>query len=240
MRNRLVGLVVAALALAAMPASAQLAAKNATPSGPVPHTADGRPDLSGVWEIPYTPDMSKQLGGQLPYLPWAEQNFKQYDPGNFDYTAHCLPAGWTRQMNTPMPIEIFQAPKRVAILFEAFSIYKVIPTDGREHRKDPEPSWMGDSVGKWEGDTLVIDTIGFNDKTRLDTIGHPHSTSLHVIDRLTRTDLGHLTYEVTIDDPKAYTKPWGNKRIFNLKPNWELMEYSCEENNKEVTEGHIK
>src|SRR5437879_583489 len=112
-KNRPVALIVtavcmlAALTFAAMPAIAQYgegaSAKNATPSGPAPRAPDGKPDLSGVWEIPYTPDMSKQLGGQLPYLPWAAQNFKEYDPGNFDYTAHCLPPGWTRQMNTPMP-----------------------------------------------------------------------------------------------------------------------------------------
>jgi hypothetical protein len=239
-KNPAVALIITALLVLALaaPAAAQSGAKS--PSGPAPRMPDGKPDLSGVWQIPYTPDMSKALGGTLPYLPWAAQNFKEYDPGKFDYTAHCLPAGWTRQMNTPMPLEILQTRNKVAVLFEAFSTYKVIPIDGREHAKNPDPKWMGDSVGKWDGDTLVIDTIGFNDKTRLDTIGHPHSTSLHQIDRLTRTDLGHITYEVTIDDPEAYSKPWGNKRVFNLRPDWELMEYSCEENNKEVTEGHIK
>ena len=218
----------------------------------IPRTPDGKPSLSGVWDIPYVPDMSRtgraaagqtpaQIGaGPLPFTPWGEENFKEYDPAKFDYTAHCLPAGWTRQMNTPMPMEIMQEPNRIAILFEAWQTYKVIPTDGREHPKNLDPTWMGNSVGHWEGDTLVIDTIGFNDKTRLDTIGHPHSEQLHTIEKLTRTDPQHIAYEVTVIDPKAYTKAFSNQRIFTLKPNWELMEYSCEENNKEVTEGHVK
>jgi hypothetical protein len=224
----------------------------AAPSGSVPRTADGKPSLSGVWEIPYVPDMSKngraapgatpaQIGpGALPFTAWGEQEFKNYDPSKFDYTAHCLPMGWTRQMNTPMPVEIMQEPNRIAILFEAWQTFKVIPTDGRDHPKNVDETWMGNSVGRWEGDTLVIDTIGLNDKTRLDTIGHPHSNQLHVVEKLTRTDPMHIAYEVTVTDPKAYKEPFQNKRVFTLKPDWELMEYSCEENNKEVTEGHVK
>jgi hypothetical protein len=224
----------------------------AAPSGSVPRTADGKPSLSGVWEIPYVPDMSRngraapgatpaQIGpGALPFTAWGEQEFKNYDPSKFDYTAHCLPMGWTRQMNTPMPVEIMQEPNRIAILFEAWQTFKVIPTDGRDHPKNVDETWMGNSVGRWEGDTLVIDTIGLNDKTRLDTIGHPHSNQLHVVEKLTRTDPMHIAYEVTVTDPKAYKEPFQNKRVFTLKPDWELMEYSCEENNKEVTEGHVK
>ena len=224
----------------------------AAPSGTIPRAADGKPSLSGVWDIPYVPDMSKtgrpspggtpaQIGpGALPFTAWGAQDFKNYNPEKFDYTGHCLPMGWTRQMNTPMPLEIMQEPNRIAILFEAWQTFKVIPTDGRDHPKNVDATWMGNSVGHWEGETLVIDTIGFNEKTRLDTIGHPHSSQLHVVERLTRTDSMHMAYEVTVTDPKAYTEPFTNQRIFTLKPDWELMEYSCEENNKEVTEGHIK
>ena len=207
-------------------------------SGAVPRMPDGKPDLTGVWDIPYVADMSKSIG-PLPFTPWGEANFKAYDPSKFDYTAHCLPAGLTRQMNTPMPLEIFQLPNRVAILWEAWNTFVVIPLN-RDHPKDPDPTWMGNSVGHWEGDTLVVDSIGFNDRTRLDTIGHPHSDELHVIQRFTRTDPMHIGYEVTVDDPKAYTHPWTNKRVFTLKPKWELMEYSCEENNKEITEHLVK
>ena len=222
------------------------------PPGSVPRTADGKPSFSGVWEIPYVPDMAKngraapgatpaQIGpGALSFTAWGEQDFKNYDATKFDYTAHCLPAGWTRQMNTPMPIEIMQEPNRIAILFEAWQTFKVIPTDGRDHPKNVDATWMGHSVGKWDGDTLVIDTVGFNEKTRLDTVGHPHSDQMRVVERLSRADATHLAYEVTVIDPKAYSQPFTNKRVFTLRPEWELMEYSCEENNKEVNEGHVK
>jgi len=203
----------------------------------IPHALDGKPSLSGVWEIPYVADMSKGIGA-LPFTPWGEADFKAYDPAKFDYTGHCLPAGLTRQMNTPMPMEIFQEPNRIAILWEAWNTFVVIPTDGRDHPKKVDATWMGNSVGHWEGDTLVVDSIGFNDKTRLDTIGHPHSDQLHVIQKFRRADAMHIDYEVTVDDPKAYTRPWSNKRQFTLKPTWELMEYSCEENNKDITEHH--
>jgi hypothetical protein len=99
---------------------------------------------------------------------------------------------------------------------------------------------MGNSTGSWEGDTLVIDTTGFNEKTNLDTVGHPHSEQLHVIERFNRTDAAHISYEITIDDAKTYLKPWKNTRVFTLRPEWEILEYSCEENNKDLTDGHIK
>jgi hypothetical protein len=208
-------------------------------AGPVPRALDGKPSLSGVWEVPYVPDMSRGVGA-LPFTAWGEAQWKAYDPAKFDYTGHCLPMGWTRQMNAPMPMEIMQEPNRIAILFEAWNTFKVIPTDGRAHPNNLDPTWLGNSVGRWEGDTLVVDSIGFNDKTRLDTIGHPHSDQMHIVERLTRTDAMHLAYEVTVDDAKTYSKPFTNKRTFTLKPGWELMEYSCEENNKDANEGHIK
>ncbi|MGB6942385.1 MAG: hypothetical protein WBE37_08330 [Bryobacteraceae bacterium] len=247
MKNHFCTCLISAAALAAfsLPVFGQSEAEQDTKAsvaaaskGEIPRLPDGKPDLTGVWNIPYVSDMSRGIG-PLPYTAWGEANFKAYDPAKFDYTAHCLPAGLTRQMNTPMPLEIFQMPKRVAILFEAWNTFIVVPLD-RDHPKDPDPTWMGNSVGHWEGDTLVVDSIGFNDKTRLDTIGHPHSDELHVIQRFTRSDPMHLAYEVTVDDPKAYTRPWTNKRVFTLKPKWELMEYSCEENNKEITEHLVK
>ena len=244
--------IVLSLAAAGLLPAQEAPHAGSASSATIPHALDGKPSLSGVWEIPYVPDMAKsgraqpgstpaQIGpGALPFTAWGAQEFKNYDPAKFDYTAHCLPMGWTRQMNTPMPIEIMQEPNRIAILFEAWQTFKVIPTDGRSHPQNPDPTWMGNSVGHWEGDTLVVDSVGFNDKTRLDTIGHPHSDQMHVVERLTRTDPMHIAYEVTITDPKAYTAPFTNKRIFTLKPEWELMEYSCEENNKDFYEGHVK
>jgi hypothetical protein len=139
-----------------------------------------------------------------------------------------------------MPIEIEQRPGRMVMLYEMNNTFHVIYTDGRQHPKDLEPTWFGHSIGTWDGDTLVVDTVGFNEQTRIDTQGHPHTDALHVVERLTRTDLGHMSYEITIDDPKAYTKPWKNTRAFTLRPDWELLEYNCNENNKEVMEGHLK
>jgi hypothetical protein len=211
----------------------------------IPRTPDGKPDLNGVWERPYVPDMSRsganqQGPGKLPFTAWGEDDFKTYDVTKFDYTGHCLPQGLTRSMNSPFPIEIFQTAKRVAVLYEAWNVFHVIPIDGRSFPKNVEPTWMGTSIGKWDGGTLVVDTIGFNGKTRLDTVGHPLTEQLHVTERYTRSDLKHITYEVTVDDPKAYSTLWKNVRTFTLRPDWEIMEYSCEENNRDLTEGHIK
>ena len=213
------------------------------PSGPAPRTADGKPDLSGLWQRPYVPDMSKNGRDQqgTPELPFTEAGlkaWKSYDATNGDYTGSCLPFGLLRSMNSPDPIQIMQNPKYVALLYEQNTWFHVIPI-GKPHR-DGVATWFGDSVGHWEGDTFVVDTINFNGRTRLDTIGHPHSDALHVIEHFTRTDAGHIAYEVTVDDPKYFTKPWKNTRTFTLRPDWEIMEYSCEENNKDLYEGHIK
>jgi len=205
----------------------------------IPRLPDGKPDLNGVWDIPYTNDMGRGVPGGLPFTPLGADDFKKYDPTNFDYTGHCLPAGLTRLVNTPMPMEIVQTPKKSVFLFEGFSSYIVVPTDGRKHTKDPDPTWYGESIGWYDGDTLVVDSTGFNEKTRLDTIGHGHSDQLHVIQRYTRTDAKTIGFEITVEDPKMYTKPFTNKRTFRMNPG-ELMEYSCMENNKDLTAGHIK
>jgi hypothetical protein len=226
-------------------ASAELSAKSPA-DGPAPRTPDGKPDLSGLWQRPYVPDMSKtnrdqsQIGTpELPFTEAGMKAWKSYDASQGDYTGSCLPFGLMRSMNSPDPIQIMQSPKYVALLYEQNTWFHVIPID-KQHNKDMRPTWFGDSVGHWEGDTLVVDTNNFNGRTRLDTIGHPHSDALHVIERFTRTDAKHIAYEVTVDDPKTFTKPWTNKRIFTLRPDWEIMEYSCEENNKDLYEGHIK
>ena len=214
------------------------------PTGATPRTASGKVDFSGVWEKPYVPDMSKDGKGQqgfadLPFTPWGEGEWKKYDAAEGDYTGACLPFGMTRSMNTPEPMQFIQSDTYLGFLFEQNSWFTVVPIDGRAHRKG-EATWFGDSVGHWEGDTLVVDTINFNGKTRLDTIGHPHSDQLHLTQRFSRPDLGHITYEVIVDDPKTFTKPWKNVRTLWLRPDWEMMEYSCEENNKSLWEGRIK
>jgi hypothetical protein len=198
----------------------------------IPRMPDGKPDLNGIWDHPYVPDMTKdgpnQKGaGALPFTPWGENNFKNYDVSKFDYTGHCLPFGLMRSVNVGgYPIQIVQYGQYLALLFEQNTWFHVVAM-GRDHSKNLEPTWFGDSVGKWDGDTLIIDTIGFNGRTRLDTIGHPHSDQMHIVERYQYTDPDHLAYEVTVDDPKTYTKPWKNSRTFTrMKPGQELIEYS--------------
>ncbi len=215
----------------------------AAPPAQMPRLPDGRPDLNGVWDIPYTPDMSRGVDGGLPFTAQGADNFKSYDPAKFDYTAHCLPAGLTRLVNTPMPMEIVQTTKKVALLFEGFSEFIVVPTDGRKHQKDLDPNWNGESIGWYEGDAFVVDTIGFNEKTRLDTVGHPHKQTRYArawsMPLHRRTSPTTMAFEITVEDPKMYTKPFTNKRTFKLAKG-ELMEYSCMENNKDLMDGHIK
>jgi len=248
--NRVYRLIPAVLAAAALfsltPAVAQGPRAPKPPEGPAPKMPDGKPDFSGLWQRPYVPDMSKnsrngdQKGmAELPFTEWGQKEWKIYDAQNGDYTGACLPFGLVRSMNSPDPIQIMQNKTYMSLLYEQNTWFKIIPIDGRPHRKQVA-TWFGDSVGKWDGDTLVVDTTNFNGRTRLDTIGHPHSDQLHVIEKFSRPDLGHMNYEITIDDPKAFTKAWTNTRVFTLRPDWEIMEYSCEENNKSFWEGRIK
>jgi len=239
--SRVAALLVVALGA---PLLAQAPKEYQPPSGPTPRTAKGKVDLSGVWQKPYVPDMTKDGKNQkgfpdLPFTPWGEHEWKTYDAAEGDYTGACLPFGMTRSMNTPEPMQFMQSDTYLAFLFEQNSWFTVVPIDGRKHG-DGIPTWFGDSVGHWEGDTLVVDTVNFNGKTRLDTIGHPHSDQLHLVQKFSRPDLGHLRYEVIVDDPKTFTRTWSNVRTLTLRPDWEMMEYSCEENNKDLWEGRIK
>src|SRR5262249_20841643 len=118
--------------------------------------------------------------------------------------------------------------------------FHIAPTDGRAWPKSMDPTWMGSSLGHWEGDTMVVETKGFNGKTNLDTVGHPHSDEMNVTERYALTDPKHIAYEVVINDAKTYSKPWKNSRVFTLRPDWDILEYSCMENNKDLFDGHIK
>ena len=178
---------------------------------------------------------SRLLPFTAPYL----KNWQNYDPTNGDYTGACLPFGLIRSINSPDPLQVMQQGTYLAELFEQNTWFHVFHIDGRPHSKGV-PTWFGDSVGHWEGDTLVVETNNFNGKTRLDTNGHPHSDAIVVTERWTRRDLGHIDYEIMIHDPKAFTQDWKNVRVFRLNPKQEIMEYSCEENNKALFEGRIK
>jgi len=196
-------------------------------SGPAAGSDDWKGDLSGVWLGPYTADLTRGTQAQL--TPWGKTKFDAFN----GTTDPCLPVGVTRQANAPDPIQIVQTKDRVVIMYESWHEFRSIPTDGRDHPKNLDPNWMGNSVGKWEGDTLVIDVTAMNDKTALDTTGHPHSDQLHLVERLRRSGPKTMSYEVTVDDPVAYTAPWKQSRVFQLRPGTELMEYVCLENEKD-------
>lgn len=244
MEKRIIVLTAAFLGLVGA-ATAQSGPAKADSAG-IPRMPDGHPNLNGIWDHPYVPDVTKdganQKGaGPLPFTEWGADNFKNYDVSKFDYTGHCLPFGLMRSQNVGgYPIQIMQYGDYMAYLFEQSTWFHVIAMN-RDHPKHMEPTWFGDSVGKWDGDTLVVDTVGTNGKTRIDTIGHPNSDQMHVIERISFIDRDHLNYEVTVEDPKTYTKPWKNTRTYSrMKPGEELIEYSCEENNRDLTLGHIK
>ena len=219
----------------------------------LPRMQDGKPDLNGVWQRPYVPDMTKNAKDQegtaeLPFTPQGLERWKAYDAAKYDYTGRCLPQGLTRSVNSPFPVQIIMTPKTFGVMYEAWNVFHITPignrgpikTDAKGFPADMDPTWMGTSIAHWDGDTLVVETTNFNGKTNLDTVGHPHSDKMYVTERYTLTDDKHIRYEVTIDDPVTYSKPWKNVRTFTLRPDWEIMEYSCMENNKDLIEGHIK
>lgn len=188
---------------------------------------DGALDLSGVWVLTGNPD----LPGKPAYQPWAQKLYEEQkaNNGKDDPSAVCLPNGLVRM--SPLPYKIVQTPKMVVLLSEGNThSYRRFFLDGREHPKDvnDDPSWTGDSIGRWEQGALVVDTIGFNDKTWLDATGKPHSDALHVVESYRRPDLGHLEIQYTLEDPKAFTKPYTFRRTFTLAPGWELQEYVCQ------------
>ena len=204
----------------------------------IPRMPDGKPDLNGIWDHPYVPDMTKdgpnQKGaGALPFTPWGENNFKTYDVSKFDYTGHCLPFGLMRSVNVGgYPIQIVQYGKYLALLFEQNTWFHVVAM-GRDHPKDLKPTWYGDSRAHWDGDTLVVDTIGLKDNSWIDMPGHPHTKQMHLTERFHRRDYGNLEIQITIDDPGAYNKPWIQNRAATLETNFEMTEYVCNENNQD-------
>jgi hypothetical protein len=257
MTTRFRGLIVraagvAAVLLLALPHADAQTSGSAAAAG-IPRLPNGKPDFSGIWDRPRVADITRDsnvCGSGAPItgcvqkgsgpLSFTVEGNKIMKGERYDYAARCLPWGYTRAMQTSYPIEFVHTPKRFVILFESNNIFHVVATDGRDHPKDLEPSWMGNSVGRFEGDTLVIDTIGFNGKTWIDTAEHPSSDALRVTERIRYIDPNHLEYEVTWDDPKTYTKPFKNTRTFvRMGPGDELMEWWCMENNKDLLEGHL-
>ena len=203
------------------------------PDGPAPRTADGKPDFSGLWNGP-GPGSAGQAE-TLELLPWAAALAKERLDNNLKDTpnARCLPFN-VGPLSGFLNRVVQSRDLLVTILEYDIPGYRQIYLDGRGHPKDVEPSWTGHSVGTWEGDTLVVDTVGFNDKTWLGE-ADPHTDKLHLTTRLRRPDLGHLEIETTFDDPGAFKKPWKMKGVATLAPsNEEILEYICNENNQDA------
>jgi hypothetical protein len=208
--------------------------RDTTPHGPTPRLADGHPDFSGVWQGGGpVGDLAQGLapGETIPLLPAAKALMDKRQSKD-DPEANCLPTGIPRI--APYPWRIVQDASHVYFLFEGnIHSYRQIFMNGK-HPADPDPTWYGHSIGSWDGDTLVVDTIGFNDKFWFDFRGHPHTEQLHTIERYTRKDLGTLENKVTIIDPGDYSKPFTLTFTARLRPQEELMEYICQENQQDA------
>lgn len=245
------------------------------PTGEVPRLANGQPDLTGLWNNPYTANMAANVvdpktrqplkfarqgepvaGAKAPAsgrgartfdLPYTElglQRWRDYDPvGDGDYTGNCLPFGFSRSINSPHGVQIVHHPEHLAFLFEQNTWHHWVPLKpGFKWPADIPAWWNGQSVGRWEGDTLIIETKNFNGYSKLDTSGHPHSTQLVLTNTFRRTAGNLMEHTVTVHDPKMYTQDWMNVRTWQIKAATDvLMEYSCDENNLQgIVEGSIK
>jgi hypothetical protein len=216
-----------------------------------PKTREGKPDLSGVWLPDNTPGLKGTNGEPLPKyfisitfdtkdedVPLTAEGaaaFKKNLAGNGkdDPTSTCHPIGAPAIDTVPIPYKIVQIPSLVVILYEGDTVYRQIFTDGRKHTETTIPSWMGYSIGRWEGDTLVVETTGFNDKSWLDRIGHTHSDAMRVVEMFHRRDFGHMDVTVTIEDPKTFTRPITFTQPNTLTPDSDLLEYFCSENEQD-------
>lgn len=202
-------------------------------SAPVPRSADGKPDLSGIWMVENATSMFYFLGDLKPeeIQPWAANVYKQREANFRNDTdgINCRPPGPKAGIAVGnFPMRIMQTPGLTAILYEYQTLFRQIFTDGRQLPTDPNPTWMGYSVGAWNGDTFVVTTTGYNDRTTLDLAGHPHTEALRVTERYRRVDYGHIDLQITFDDPKAYARPFTQTVKFDLLPEGDLIEYVCE------------
>ena len=205
-------------------------------TAPAPRTPDGRPDLSGIWRK--SRDGTKVSAGNLaadgvevPFQPWAEALYKERlaNNGKGVPSERCLPHQIPKTYLIAEPTKIVQTPGLIVILHEEFNNYRQVFTDGRQFPPDLDRRWMGYSIGKWEGDTLIVDTRGFvGENDWLDFGGHPATDALHFVERYRRRDFGHMEIQFTVDDSKAYMKPWTFTVPFDLLPDTELIEQICD------------
>jgi|HubBroStandDraft_1064217.scaffolds.fasta_scaffold180143_1 hypothetical protein len=232
-------------------------------SARAPRAADGKPNLSGLWQTDAAPpEMLERLipgatngAGEEPLSQYFINIFSDFKPDEaplqpaaaalFQQRSktfskesplpHCLPEGMPLLEMAPAPYKIIQTAGLTVMLYERDTTYRQVYTDGRKLPDDPQPSWLGYSAGKWEGDSLVVDTIGFNDRGWLDARGHTHSEALHLTERFHRLDFGHMEVQLTIDDPKTYTRPFTVLLKQRLQADTDLLESYCAENEKDAT-----
>jgi hypothetical protein len=230
------------------------------PAGPTPHWPDGRVNLGplpgekGVWEGNAGSTLATNIRGgidnsrmnlptnlkisQVPFQPWARAvyDYRQATTTKDDPHTRCKPSGGSRQFHTPYGFEFVDMPELQRIYMIEVGgphTWRIIYMDGSGHPKDLEPSFLGDARGHWEGDTLVVDTTGFNERFWLTREGIPTTAYLHLVERFTRTDYDTLKYEATVDDPGAYTAPWSGGWLIRWQPNQEMYEYICQDNNRD-------
>jgi hypothetical protein len=219
-------------------------------TAPAPRTPQGRLDLSGIWQaLPDPRDPIEGTAGmqvpkymlnifrdrkETPFTPWAAALYQQRNANKLrdNPMIMCQPAGVPRLNHYTHPFKIVQTPDLIVILYESQTTFRQIFMDGRPLPADPEPAWYGYSIGRWDGDMLVVQSAGFNDKTWLDGWGHPHSEQMRLTERFTRRNIGSMDVEIWIDDPKAYTETVKYVQGHRLLPDTDLLEYICNENAK--------
>ena len=194
-----------------------------------PRLANGKPDLSGVYDA----SGGGGRGGPPPPGPKLKAGAEKYrvvrGPDDSGQYADCMPLAGPQAFSVPYQTQFVQSAHQLAILHEYPGTFRTIPTDGGPHPADPDPTWMGDSIGHWDGDTLVVDTVGFNDKTEI--AGYRHSTALHIVERFTRSDFNTIQYEATLEDPNVFAEPWKITRRFSLRTDLSKVgEFVCEHN----------
>ena len=216
------------------------------PGNPLPRTRDGKPDLSGIWQAMNTAAWDIQdhnaqkgvpaglgvvVGNEIPYRPeaLAKKRENSANRATADPESKCYLPGVPRIMYMPYPFQIFQAADMITVLFEYVHATRAIYTNGTPHPPGHIDWWMGDSRGRWEGDTLVVDNVHFNNETWFDRAGNFHSEQLHLVERFTPLDRDHITYEVTVEDPKVFTAPWRMSMVLyrHREPNVQILEYEC-------------